>query len=61
VVVVAEVALQPRPLLVVQRNALIVMIGINLLGLRKVRTGDFLPSLVVIAGLVFLFDYIPFL
>ena len=42
-------------------GALIVMIGINLLGLRKIRTGDFLPSLVVIAGLVFLFDYIPFL
>jgi uncharacterized membrane protein YqgA involved in biofilm formation len=42
-------------------GALIVMIGINLLGLRKVRTGDFLPALVVIAGLVFLFDYVPFL
>ena len=42
-------------------GALIVMIGINLLGLRKIRTGDFLPALVVIAGLVFLFDYIPFL
>ncbi|MFH2114345.1 MAG: DUF554 domain-containing protein [Spirochaetota bacterium] len=42
-------------------GALIVMIGINLLGLRKVRTGDFLPSLAVIIGLVFLFDYIPFL
>jgi uncharacterized protein len=42
-------------------GALIVMIGINLLGLRKIRTGDFLPSLVVIVGLVFLFDYIPFL
>ena len=42
-------------------GALIVMIGINLLGLRKVRTGDFLPALAVIIGLVFLFDYIPFL
>lgn len=42
-------------------GALIVMIGINLLGLRKVRTGDFLPALVVIVGLVFLFDHIPFL
>jgi uncharacterized protein len=42
-------------------GALIVMIGINLLGLRKIRTGDFLPALVVIAGLVFLFDYVPFL
>lgn len=42
-------------------GALIVMIGINLLGLRKIRTGDFLPALVVIIGLVFLFDYIPFL
>lgn len=42
-------------------GALIVMIGINLLGLRKIRTGDFLPALAVIVGLVFLFDYIPFL
>lgn len=42
-------------------GALIVMIGINLLGLKKIRTGDFLPSLAVIVGLVLLFDYIPFL
>lgn len=42
-------------------GALIVMIGINLLGLRKIRTGDFLPALLVVAILVLLFDYIPFL
>jgi len=42
-------------------GALVVMIGINLLGLKKIRTGDFLPALVVIVVLVALFGYIPFL
>jgi len=36
-----------------------VMIGINLLGLKKIRTGDFLPSLAVIVVLSLLFKYIP--
>jgi len=42
-------------------GVLIVMIGINLLGLKKIRTGDFLPSLVVMAVLVPLFKYVPIL
>lgn len=42
-------------------GALVVMIGINLLGLKKIRTGDFLPALAVIAVLALLFDYIPIL
>lgn len=39
-------------------GALVVMIGINLLGLKKIRTGDFLPALVVIVALAPLFKYI---
>ncbi len=42
-------------------GALVVMIGINLLGLKKIRTGDFLPSLAVIVVLSLLFKYIPIL
>lgn len=42
-------------------GALVVMIGINLLGLKKIRTGDFLPALVIIVVLSFLFGYIPVL
>lgn len=42
-------------------GALIIMIGINLLGLKKIRTGDFLPSIVVIVALSFLFEAIPVL
>ncbi len=42
-------------------GALVVMIGINLLGLKKIRTGDFLPSLVIIVVLALLFRYIPVL
>jgi uncharacterized membrane protein YqgA involved in biofilm formation len=42
-------------------GALVVMIGINLLGLKKIRTGDFLPALAVIVVLALLFDYIPIL
>ncbi len=42
-------------------GALVVMIGINLLGLKKIRTGDFLPALVVIVVLSTLFKYIPIL
>jgi len=43
------------------RGALVVMIGINLLGLKKIRTGDFLPTLVIIVALSALFRYIPVL
>jgi len=42
-------------------GALVVMIGINLLGLKKIRTGDFLPALVIIVVLSLLFKYIPVL
>lgn len=42
-------------------GALVVMIGVNLLGLKKIRTGDFLPALAVIVVLALLFDYIPIL
>ncbi len=42
-------------------GALVVMIGINLLGLKKIRTGDFLPALVIIVVLSLLFRYIPVL
>lgn len=42
-------------------GALVVMIGINLLGLKKIRTGDFLPALAVIVVLSMLFKYIPIL
>lgn len=42
-------------------GALVVMIGINLMGLKKIRTGDFLPALVFIVALSALFRYIPVL
>lgn len=42
-------------------GALVIMIGINLLNLKKIKTGDFLPALVVMLALVSLFRYIPFL
>ncbi len=42
-------------------GALVVMIGINLLGLKKIRTGDFLPALLVMVVLALLFKYIPIL
>jgi uncharacterized protein len=42
-------------------GALVVMIGINLLGLKKIRTGDFLPALLVMVVLALLFEYIPIL
>ncbi|PKL08559.1 MAG: DUF554 domain-containing protein [Spirochaetae bacterium HGW-Spirochaetae-7] len=42
-------------------GALIVMIGVNLMGLKKIRTGDFLPALVFIVALSALFKYIPVL
>ncbi len=42
-------------------GALVMMIGINLLGLKKIKTGDFLPALVLVVALSALFRYIPFL
>ncbi len=42
-------------------GALVVMIGINLLGLKKIRTGDFLPALAIIVALSFVFKYSPVL
>jgi uncharacterized protein len=42
-------------------GALVMMIGINLLGLKKIKTGDFLPALVLVVALSTLFKHIPFL
>ncbi len=42
-------------------GALVMMVGVNLLGLKKIRTGDFLPALAIIVALSFLFDAIPVL
>ncbi|HOX48869.1 MAG TPA: DUF554 domain-containing protein [Spirochaetales bacterium] len=42
-------------------GALVIMIGINLLGLKKLKTGDFLPALVVTVLLVLAMPYVPFL
>ena len=42
-------------------GVLVLMIGINLLGLRKIPTADFLPALVLTVGLVALFPLVPIL
>jgi len=42
-------------------GALVMMVGVNLLGLKKIRTGDFLPALAIVVALSFLFDAIPVL
>jgi len=42
-------------------GVLVIMIGINLLGLRKIPTADFLPALVLTAGLVTLVPFVSFL
>ena len=42
-------------------GALVMMIGINLLGLKKIKTGDFLPALVLVVVFSMLFKHIPFL
>ncbi|HWP69169.1 MAG TPA: DUF554 domain-containing protein [Rectinemataceae bacterium] len=42
-------------------GALVIMIGLSLLDIKKFKTGDFLPALVVIVLLVLAFPYIPFL
>ncbi|MBL8967685.1 MAG: DUF554 domain-containing protein [Spirochaetaceae bacterium] len=42
-------------------GALVIMIGINLLGLKKLKTADFIPGLLVTILLVLAFPYVPFL
>jgi hypothetical protein len=42
-------------------GALVVMIAFGLLGVKKFRTGDFLPALVFMAAAVLLKPFIPFL
>lgn len=42
-------------------GALIIMVGISLLELKKIRTGDFLPALILIVVLSFFFNAIPIL
>jgi len=37
------------------------MIGLGLLDIKKLKTGDFLPALVVTVLLVLAFPYVPFL
>jgi uncharacterized membrane protein YqgA involved in biofilm formation len=40
-------------------GALVMMIGFNLLGLRKIKTGNFIVALLVVAVFVFLEPYLP--
>jgi uncharacterized membrane protein YqgA involved in biofilm formation len=42
-------------------GALVIMIGINLLDLRKLKTGDFLPALVLTVLFVLAMPFVPFL
>jgi len=42
-------------------GALVLMIGLGLLDIKKLKTGDFLPALVVAVLLVLAFPYVPFL
>ncbi|HUX38049.1 MAG TPA: DUF554 domain-containing protein [Rectinemataceae bacterium] len=42
-------------------GALVIMIGINLLDLKKLKTGDFLPALAFAVVLVLLIPMVPFL
>ena len=42
-------------------GAVLLMIGLNLLGVTKIKTGDFIPSLFISVLFVFLFPYVPFL
>jgi uncharacterized membrane protein YqgA involved in biofilm formation len=42
-------------------GALIVMIGLGLLNIKKCKTGDFLPGLLVLVALVLLVPVLPFL
>jgi hypothetical protein len=40
-------------------GALIIMIGLNLLDLKKIKTGNFLPALLVVLLFIALEPYIP--
>ncbi|MFQ3621389.1 MAG: DUF554 family protein [Spirochaetales bacterium] len=40
-------------------GALVMMIGLNLLNLRKVKTGNFLPALIIVLGLIALEPFLP--
>jgi len=42
-------------------GALVVMVGVNLLGLKKIRTGDFLPALAIVVALSLFFATVPVL
>jgi uncharacterized protein len=42
-------------------GAFVIMIGLSLLDIKKFKTGDFLPALVVTVLLVLAFPYVPFL
>lgn len=42
-------------------GALVLMIGLGLLDLKKLKTADFLPALLVMIMLVLVFPYVPFL
>lgn len=42
-------------------GALVIMIGLGLLDIKKFKTGDFLPALVITVLLVLAFPYVPFL
>ena len=42
-------------------GALVIMIAFGLLGVKKFRTGDFLPALLIMAAVVFLKPIVPFL
>lgn len=42
-------------------GALVIMIGINLLDLKKLKTGDFLPALLLIVVFVLLMPFVKFL
>lgn len=42
-------------------GALVIMIGLGLLDIKKFKTGDFLPALIITILLVLAFPYLPFL
>ncbi|HWR10610.1 MAG TPA: DUF554 domain-containing protein [Rectinemataceae bacterium] len=42
-------------------GALVLMIGLGLLDIKKLKTGDFLPAIIVTVLLVLAFPYVPFL
>ena len=40
-------------------GALILMIGVNLLGLKQIRTADYIPAILVVIAFVLLDPWIP--